>query len=592
VDETTERLFLVHYLKRGEQEVEALTKQIRARFNNLPRIPLMLKLVAAVYDEKGQVPKNTAALFDDYTEQVLREEKTGIKFTTGLHYAINHLVRETYLRTVGDRGFTENRAVSLLMQIKDELEAHGIKLLPIALLQLLINAGLYKRVGRRLKFFHDSFESYFGARTLESDLSEGNYDLIKQCVGKERLGETWRFLDEIVEDPDDKQVLEKLKLEGTEEFATDDYLITMRDPGVDCYLSLVSQAGAYVGKLFTAEGSQPVQINIAPQELTKLTKEIRREMESMAHEVPSTGLLPPAKLDEYLPHLAMLGHYAFKQIFNEPASLKLEQHLLSKEGGSIQIETDSFFFPWELLYTVDPASALTYENFWGLKYDISRLIVQRPRQNAVVSAASHANVPPKLGLIADATIEFVQEQEIPFFSKLSNTNKLDLYCFPPPTDRLEMLKAFKDFFAHGYDLIHFVCNGKYDEDFAGNSRLQIGNDISLKLIEIETQDMVISGNPLVVLNTAEGGNIDPIRVSGFAASFLRYGARGVVATEGIFPSNTAAAFTELLYPRLLAGDPLGPSLLAVRKALWKENRDPFGLLYSLYARPSFSLKGK
>lgn len=209
VDEMTERLFLSQYLKRGEEEVDSLIRQVRERFNDLPRIPLMLKLVAAVYDDEGQVPKNTAALFDKYTRQVLRAEATGLRFS-GLQYAINHLARETYLRSGGDRGFTENRGIELLRQIKDELEARDIKLSPIGLLDVLTRAGLYKQIGRYLRFFHDSFESYFGARALESDFSDGKYELLNQCIGNERLSETWRFLNEILEDPGDRHKLEMI----------------------------------------------------------------------------------------------------------------------------------------------------------------------------------------------------------------------------------------------------------------------------------------------------------------------------------------------------------------------------------------------
>lgn len=209
VDEVTERLFLSQYLKRGEEEVDSLIRQVRERFNDLPRIPLMLKLVAAVYDDEGQVPKNTAALFDKYTRQVLRAEATGLRFS-GLQYAINHLARETYLRSGGDRGFTENRGIELLRQIKDELEARDTKLSPIGLLDVLTRAGLYKQIGRHLRFFHDSFEGYFGAHALESDFSDGKYELLNQCIGNERLSETWRFLNEILEDPGDRHKLEMI----------------------------------------------------------------------------------------------------------------------------------------------------------------------------------------------------------------------------------------------------------------------------------------------------------------------------------------------------------------------------------------------
>jgi photosystem II stability/assembly factor-like uncharacterized protein len=210
VDETTARTFLSQYLKHGEQNVDALMSEIKMRFNDLPRIPLMLKLIANVYDEKAKVPKDRATLFADYAEQVLRPDATGIDYPRGLHFAIRHLVRETHLRSGGDRGFTEDRAVDLLSEIKEQLEAREITLSPIKLLLLLTRAGLYKQVGENLKFFHDSFESYFGARALEIDFRDGRHELIKECAGNERLAETWRFLCEILEETGDKQRLEIL----------------------------------------------------------------------------------------------------------------------------------------------------------------------------------------------------------------------------------------------------------------------------------------------------------------------------------------------------------------------------------------------
>jgi photosystem II stability/assembly factor-like uncharacterized protein len=210
VDETTVRSFLTQYLKRGASEVDALLREIEMRFNDLPRIPLMLKLVCTVYDKKGKVPKDTASLFAEYAEQVLRPEATGIDEPIGLNYAICHLVRETFLTSGGDRGLTVDQGVQLLENIEDRLESYDIKLSPIKMLHVLTRAGLYRRVGGTLKFFHDSFESYFGARALESDFREGRYQLLSKCAVNERLSETWRFLNEILADSGDAQKLEIL----------------------------------------------------------------------------------------------------------------------------------------------------------------------------------------------------------------------------------------------------------------------------------------------------------------------------------------------------------------------------------------------
>jgi hypothetical protein len=593
LDATTERTFLSNCLERGEEQVESLIKHIKERFNDLPRIPLMLKLVAVIYEESGEVPKNTAELFSRYTEKLLRDEATGIKHTTGLHYAVNYLVSQTYLRSGGDRGFTENRGVELLREIKDDLEARNIKLSPLDLLDVLKRAGLYKRAGRRLKFFHDSFESYFAARALESDFSDGKYEMLLRCVGNERLAEPWRFLNEMLDAPEDKQQLETLLRQQAEELAQAAYLKAQRDPDVDCYLHLVRQGNKYGGELIASSETQSIQVDLGQEELGELVKEIRRELVTTAQGVGLDAAEAQHHFNDCLPHLARLGYYAFQQIFKQRGFFeKLQEQILRKQILSIQIATDSFFFPWELLYPVNPADNLNYENFWGLNYEISRLIVQNLRHQPAGAKGCRSNGRPVVGAFFDRRFDDVRNQEIPFFLKLKDAGKLDLFELIPSSEMLngpEILKTFKDFFARDFDLIHFACHTSYEESFAANSRINITDNLYLKLIEIESQDMAISGSPLIVINGSDGGNLDPLRPSGFAATFLKYGALAVIATQSVMSSITATAFTQELYTRLLAGDTLGTSLLEARKAVWSKCRNPMVLSYSLYGPPSFRL---
>jgi len=52
----------------------------------------------------------------------------------------------------------------------------------------------------------------------------------------------------------------------------------------------------------------------------------------------------------------------------------------------------------------------------------------------------------------------------------------------------------------------------------------------------------------------------------------------------------AADFAEQLYAHLLAGEPLGESLLATRRYFLEKYNNPSGLLYSMYALPSIRLQ--
>ena len=91
------------------------------------------------------------------------------------------------------------------------------------------------------------------------------------------------------------------------------------------------------------------------------------------------------------------------------------------------------------------------------------------------------------------------------------------------------------------------------------------------------------------MNACETGNLNPLYTSYFAKAFLKCGARGVVATECAVPDAFAADFAEQLYTHLLAGEPLGESLLAARRYFLENYHNPSGLLYSMYAPPTIRL---
>jgi photosystem II stability/assembly factor-like uncharacterized protein len=209
VDKTTERPFLKQYIKH-ESEVDALRSEIKLHFPTLPRIPLMLKLVATVYNRTGAVPHNRVTLFADYIQYLLRPELTGVEEPAGLNFVLRHLVRETYISSGGDHGFTIEQGEEALDKIKDRLKNYDINLSPIKLLNLLVRAGLLVRVGDQLTFFHHSFESYFAARALESIYRQGRKKPILECIKNPRFSEVSDFLSEIFEETNETLKLEAL----------------------------------------------------------------------------------------------------------------------------------------------------------------------------------------------------------------------------------------------------------------------------------------------------------------------------------------------------------------------------------------------
>ena len=76
----------------------------------------------------------------------------------------------------------------------------------------------------------------------------------------------------------------------------------------------------------------------------------------------------------------------------------------------------------------------------------------------------------------------------------------------------------------------------------------------------------------------------------FVKSFLEYGARGVIATECAVPDTFAADFSRKFYEHFLEKkQPLGESLLATRQHFLRKEKNPSGLLYSMYAPPDIQL---
>lgn len=108
-------------------------------------------------------------------------------------------------------------------------------------------------------------------------------------------------------------------------------------------------------------------------------------------------------------------------------------------------------------------------------------------------------------------------------------------------------------------------------------------------MDMDTYDMKIDGNPLNIMNVCETGNLNPLYTSNFAAVFLKYGARGVLATECAEPDDFAADFAEQLYVLLLSGNSLEESVLETREYFLKNYDNPSGVVYSMYAQPSIRL---
>jgi len=590
IDDQTVELFLRQHLKKeddlvDENVVKELIRQIQ--LHDLPCIPLFLKIAIDVYQPTEKPPKHKTELFQRYIEKVLRPDATTIKHPEGLELAIQHLVRETYIRSGGDRAMTLKQAVKLLGQIKDDLGGYDIKHSPMDLLDILTGAGVYRQVRQHFRLFHDSFESYFAACALQVDFDEKQDELLKRSWGNERFKETWEFLFEMISDSHDRERLNNLVKAAEHEFINTPYFRCQRDKSVDYLLWITKNTDHY--KVEIEESQKKASFDtIRPDDFANLTNELRAEMKNLA-----LGIQRTEDGARHLRRLATLGNYAFNHFFQSDKSNALSKLDAGTQGSSLQIATDSCFFPWEFVYPASPESELSFQHFWGLNHTISRLVVQDARTQDVSAASTNGkNSKLRIGLLADETLDDSARQEIKFFEEFAANGKLELYRFAPSSsaERQSRIDELRAFFAQPFDLVHIVSNVEYDRETPLNSVISLSRDWHLNLSDLEYSRLNINGQPLVVMNACEAGNLTPQRVSSFAATFLKYGARGVVATESFIPSVSAGRFAVELYTRLFQGQSLGDSLLDVRRLLWSE-RNPAGLFYSMYAPPSLTLIG-
>jgi hypothetical protein len=367
--------------------------------------------------------------------------------------------------------------------------------------------------------------------------------------------------------------------------------IVFQDYPVDIHLRIYRERARYGADIFAVGQVRRVPIEMSPQDLVALNRQLQEAVSEVAGENIEDWTPTPEELEEMLSPLAEVGHYAFKQVFGHHDALAVIQELLAiSQRVSIQVASEDFFLPWELLYPVGLDEPLSYEHFWGMNCITSRIIVQEARPGAFVSPIIPVAQRPKLGLLTYCNLPAVEEKEIPFFEQLDGDGRIALFRLRnlDPTKRREEFKEFKGFWSNAFNLAHFACHAFY-EDPPNLSRIVLSDEFAITLQDMEVYGIAIDDHPLIIMNACETGNLNPLYTSHFAAAFLKYGARGVVATECAVPDAFAADFAQQLYAHLLAGELLGESLLATRRYFLDKYQNPSGLLYSMYAPPSIRL---
>jgi hypothetical protein len=338
--------------------------------------------------------------------------------------------------------------------------------------------------------------------------------------------------------------------------------------------------------LISGQRKERLPIAMTLEDLNELNELLRKRMNKVIVDYVNKN---KQDLAADLAALANTGKFAFGEVFSDPQAQRAMLDL-SKISDNIifEINSDDFSLPWELLYYPEASPAPpSFNKFWGMKHIISRVINRENRP--FVSPKIEVHTRPRLGLLAYSELTGVSDLEIPFFEQLKKDGKIRLVKMPSldptPAKKDIELDKFKKFWDRKFNIAHFACHASTKGKPSVESFIQLSNGICITLLDLKQAEITIREYPLVILNACETAQLCSMNTRYFAGDFIKYGARGVVATEHAVPDQLAFEFTREIYGYLLDGMDLGKSIFETRKQLLKHG-NPIGLMYSLYAPPA------
>jgi CHAT domain-containing protein len=360
--------------------------------------------------------------------------------------------------------------------------------------------------------------------------------------------------------------------------------IYQHDQNIDIHIDIHDSGRKYEMDLTGAGRRLRRKVDMLPEDLYQLNEGLREVFQEV---VESGGDNP-----ELITELAEAGYDAFLKVFEARAMREGFKTLLShSQNTTIEITTNDFFLPWELLYTESTQKPISVENFLGANYVISRII----DSDETAFYSPYITQPtPRIGLLTNGDLRYVRIREIPFFHKLSQESKIMLWELGilNATDRQEGMRLFELFLTSPLDIAHFACHA-----FSGKkhdlSNMVLSDQFEITLGDLRTLlELKMSDNPIVVLNACGTGNINSKHASFFAKEFLRFGARGVIATDCQVPDLFAAEFSEIFYSEFLDGTPIGKALFKTRRYFLEKSNDLTVLIYSMYADPNIKFANR
>lgn len=316
--------------------------------------------------------------------------------------------------------------------------------------------------------------------------------------------------------------------------------------------------------------------------------------------------------EKLLPQLAVAGARLFEAIFFPEKSAKERDRFvrLRKIGERLQeltyerslfmrITSDSFYAPWNLIYShnlVDRVSGTDFqrEGFWGYRH-----LVEHTPQSGGRASELATDWPLQIGVHVDGNID----------TQLGVTTNRDvlahLSSYAPEAlslierrSKRELSSALAEDPRQGLKdhILYFCCHATVEGDTApriDESYLALTDSdahITTGDLRFWVGENKFARSPIVFLNACESAQMNSVFYQGFAALFLGLDASTVIGTQTEIPAVFAGEFARRFFEEFFQGDvdktalkrQIGTILLRMRQEFLDTYNNPLGLLYSLY----------
>src|SRR5260370_36764688 len=197
-------------------------------------------------------------------------------------------------------------------------------------------------------------------------------------------------------------------------------------------------------------------IQLTQDDVRELNAELQRAIEQVSgyFELDSYNV---QERTEALSRFAQKGNYAFKKIFAKGTPRDIVREALVI-GAIIQVTSEDFFIPWDLLYDGPLGSQVETSCFWGMQYIISRTLIREARPGDFLSPIIPSR--PHVGLVAYNELIHVAKEEIPALQRFERQGQISLSSLRSlsSSQHDKELEDFGRFLREDLQIVHLACH--------------------------------------------------------------------------------------------------------------------------------------